>query len=510
MTFHRRLLLCALAPALLFITALGSGVWGLLRTEQAFDRYIGTEQAVAAGLSEMYAQGLQQGQALRNIVLDPANTRALENFAAAEKGYQKALDATTAAARGTPAEATVAALAPLREALAARQAEVLRLLRTGDGEAARRALVGGETPAWRALREQLLAQLETGRRSAALAHADTRAGAARALALAGVLAAVAVAVAGSGLWLMQRTVARELGGDPAAARDALRRIADGDLGFDLARHGRPEGLLGELERTRLRLRDLVAQVRSSSDAIHLASTEIASGNLDLSSRTEHAAANLQQTAAAMSTLTGDVQQGVDSARDASTLAQTAAGVARRGGEVVDRVVGTMDQINASARQIAEITGVIDGIAFQTNILALNAAVEAARAGEQGRGFAVVAGEVRSLAQRSAEAAREIKRLIGGSVDRVEDGARQVAEAGATMQEIVATVQRVSDLVGALATASGRQSQGLGEVHGAVTQLDQVTQQNAALVEESAAAAQSLRDQAAQLSQAIGTFRLQAA
>lgn len=274
MNFHRRLLLCALAPALLFITALSTGVWGLLRTEQAFDRYIGTEQAVASGLSEMYAQGLQQGQALRNVVLDPANTRALDNFNTADKAYQKAADTTLDAARGGPAEAALKTLVPLREALAARQAEVLRQVRAGDGPGAQRTLVSGETPAWRALREQLMAQLEAGRRSAAAAHTATQEGAARTVTLALALAAVAVLVAGSGLWLMRRTVARELGGDPAAAREALRRIADGDLGFDLARHGPPAGLLGELERTRQRLRELVAQVRGSTDSIHLASNEI--------------------------------------------------------------------------------------------------------------------------------------------------------------------------------------------------------------------------------------------
>jgi methyl-accepting chemotaxis protein len=211
----------------------------------------------------------------------------------------------------------------------------------------------------------------------------------------------------------------------------------------------------------------------------------------------------------MEQLTGTVKQSADSARQANQLAVSAAEVAQRGGTVVSQVVCTMDEINASSRKIADIIGTIDGIAFQTNILALNAAVEAARAGEQGRGFAVVAGEVRSLAQRSAEAAREIKALIGASVDKVDTGSRLVADAGATMTEIVASVQRVTDIIGEITAASAEQSDGIGQVNTAVTQLDQMTQQNAALVEQSAAAAESLKDQAGRLAQLVGRFRLEA-
>jgi len=307
--------------------------------------------------------------------------------------------------------------------------------------------------------------------------------------------------------VMMRQAARA--GDEMAA--LVAHLGEGDrLALDVDRVEAHTRQGRALRNALLRVNGAMVAVSQSAGSIHVASSEVATGSADLSHRTEQTASSLQQTASSMEELTGTVRHSAESAATANQLAGTAVQAARRGGQVVQQVVANMEDISASSRRIADIIGTIDGIAFQTNILALNAAVEAARAGEQGRGFAVVAGEVRSLAQRSAEAAREIKRLIGGSVDRVEDGARQVAEAGATMQEIVATVQRVSDLVGALATASGRQSQGLGEVHGAVTQLDQVTQQNAALVEESAAAAQSLRDQAAQLSQAIGTFRLQAA
>ncbi|SHN38331.1 methyl-accepting chemotaxis protein [Rhizobacter sp. OV335] len=266
-------------------------------------------------------------------------------------------------------------------------------------------------------------------------------------------------------------------------------------------------LLRSIDAMRGALTRTLNEVRGVADGISTASTQIATGNQDLSSRTEQTASSLQQSAASMEQLTATVRQSADSASQASQLASSAAQVAQRGGEVVSQVVSTMDEINTSSKKIADIIGVIDGIAFQTNILALNAAVEAARAGEQGRGFAVVASEVRSLAQRSADAAREIKGLIGQSVDRVEAGSRLVQDAGSTMSEIVVSVKRVTDMISEISAASNEQSQGIGQVNVAVNQLDQMTQQNAALVEESAAAAESLKDQAQRLSGIIGTFRL---
>jgi methyl-accepting chemotaxis protein len=286
-------------------------------------------------------------------------------------------------------------------------------------------------------------------------------------------------------------------------------VANGDLtSKSVERNSDETGqLLLALQKMSDSLTNTVTQVRSATDSINTASAEIASGNQDLSARTEQAASNLEETAASMEELTSTVRQSADAARQANQLAASAAEIAVRGGNVVGQVVTTMDEINASSKKISDIISVIDGIAFQTNILALNAAVEAARAGEQGRGFAVVAGEVRNLAQRSAEAAKEIKTLIGNSVDRVENGSRLVAEAGQTMSEIVGSVQRVSDIIGEITAASGEQSDGIGQVNVAVNQLDQMTQQNAALVEESAAAAESLKDQAARLAQVIQIFRL---
>ena len=293
------------------------------------------------------------------------------------------------------------------------------------------------------------------------------------------------------------------------ARGLIDRIAGGDLAATPQVEGNdePAALMQSLARMQQSLAHLVSQVRASTDSISTASAEIASGNQDLSQRTEQAASNLQQTASSMEQLTGTVKQSADSARQANQLASSAAEVAARGGSVVSQVVETMGEINASSKRIADIIGVIDGIAFQTNILALNAAVEAARAGEQGRGFAVVASEVRSLAQRSAEAAKEIKGLIGASVDKVDSGSRLAADAGETMQEIVGSVQRVSDIIGEITAAASEQSTGIGQVNGAVTQLDRMTQQNAALVEQSAAAAESLKEQAVSLASVVGTFRL---
>ncbi len=293
------------------------------------------------------------------------------------------------------------------------------------------------------------------------------------------------------------------------AAGVMERVADGDLTVQAPQGNSEEvkRLFGSLNSMVGKLHHTVGEVSRSAESIHVASSEVAVGSADLSQRTEETASNLQQTASSMEQLTGTVKQSAESADTANRLAHSATEVAQRGGVVVSQVVSTMNEINASSKKIADIIGVIDGIAFQTNILALNAAVEAARAGEQGRGFAVVAGEVRSLAQRSAEAAREIKGLIGDSVDKVESGSRLVADAGKTMQEIAGSVQRVTDIIGEITAAASEQSDGIGQVNTSVGQLDAMTQQNAALVEESAAAAESLKDQASKLAQVVGMFKL---
>nr|WP_315401020.1 methyl-accepting chemotaxis protein [uncultured Duganella sp.] len=327
------------------------------------------------------------------------------------------------------------------------------------------------------------------------------------LALSGLAIALGVAAAVT----IGRSLLRQLGGEPAYAAQIAGRIAGGDLTMRVAtRDGDTGSMLHAMSHMRDALAGIVTEVRGGTETIATASTEIAIGNQDLSSRTEEQASALEETASSMEQLTSAVRQNNDNARQANEFAQVAAEVARKGGQAVSQVVGTMGAINDSSRKIVDIIAVIDGIAFQTNILALNAAVEAARAGEQGRGFAVVASEVRNLAQRSASAAREIKELIGDSVEKVATGSRLVEQAGLTMDEVVASVQRVSTIMADIANAGDEQSMGIEQINKAVIEMDTVTQQNAALVEQAAAAAEALQQQAINLERVVGVFRLDAA
>jgi methyl-accepting chemotaxis protein len=324
--------------------------------------------------------------------------------------------------------------------------------------------------------------------------------------LATCLVAVLAALAG-GYWVVHRLTS-QLGAEPSDLNEAIGRVADGDLSQAIqVRPGDSHSVLAAMSRMQASLSGVVGTVRQNAEGVATASAQIAQGNSDLSSRTEQQASALEETSASMEQMGSTASQNADNARQANQLASNASEVAVQGGEVVSQVVQTMKDINDSSKKISDIIGVIDGIAFQTNILALNAAVEAARAGEQGRGFAVVAAEVRNLAQRSAEAAKEIKALISDSVDRVEQGTVLVDRAGTTMQEVVCSIRRVTDIVGEISSASQEQSAGVSQVVEAVSQMDQATQQNAALVEESAAAAASLRSQADQLLKAVAVFRL---
>ena len=506
MRFSSRLIFCSAAPAALFVLALLSSQWGLTRTQSDFNDYLKNNQAVVAQLQELYAQGLQSGQALRNIVLDPSDKQAVQNLGNARQAYDAAYADLRQRVQGTAMEAAVSNMQALRQAQSAAQDKIVQLAGE-DYDTAAAALKNEETPAWRTLREAVLQELKVARAAAEASHKDTRDRAQRMQLWSGLLALLAVVVAAALLLVMVRTVRRELGGDPAEARQALRRVADGDLS-NTGHNMSAQGLMADLQTMRSSLRELVQRVQGASVEMHHASSEIAQGNADLSARTESQASALEETAASMEQLNATVRQNADSAQTANQLAQNASQVAQQGGDVVARVVETMQDINASSARIADIIGVIDAIAFQTNILALNAAVEAARAGEQGRGFAVVATEVRALAKRSADAAKEIKQLITASVERVEDGSALADQAGSTMGEIVQAIRRVTDIMGEISAASHEQSAGVAQVGEAVMQMDQATQQNAALVEESAASAEGLRQQAEGLLHAVSRFQLE--
>ncbi|MGN8111508.1 methyl-accepting chemotaxis protein [Paraburkholderia sp. 22098] len=326
-----------------------------------------------------------------------------------------------------------------------------------------------------------------------------------------VIAAIAVLLGIVTAALISRSILRQLGGEPSAAQEMAAQIAEGNLTVSVrVAPGDRTSLMASLEAMREKLTSIVSGIKTSAESISVAAGEIAQGNQDLSQRTEEQAASLQQTAASMEELTSTVRNNTDNARQGSTLASAASATAASGGEVVQQVVATMQDISSSSTKVTEIISVIEGIAFQTNILALNAAVEAARAGEDGRGFAVVAGEVRTLAQRSATAAKEIKDLIEASVSHVTNGSQLVENAGQTMGEVVRSVKQVTDIMGEIASASSEQTKGIEQVNVAVTQMDEVTQQNAALVEQATAAAQAMSDQAESLRAAVSIFRVDAA
>ncbi|MFY2610314.1 methyl-accepting chemotaxis protein [Achromobacter ruhlandii] len=379
------------------------------------------------------------------------------------------------------------------------------LLKRGERDAARQRLLEETLPLLDSLQDHIIEISRIQAAEMADASADSRKVIDNAGMLNLILSGLAVVLGGLFAWRVSKSITAPL----AQAVSVAETVARGDLGQPIHAVTRDETgrLLRALHDMQDKLAGAVRTIRAGSETISSAAGQIAAGNTDLSSRTEEQAASLEETAASMEELASTVKQNADNARQANQLAASASEVAQRGGAVVSAVVSTMGDISASSRKISEIVSVIDGIAFQTNILALNAAVEAARAGEQGKGFAVVAGEVRSLAQRSAQAAREVKTLIEASVSKVAEGAGQAENAGTTMQEVVASVKRVTDIMGEIAAASQEQASGIEQVNRAVSQMDEVTQQNAALVEEAAAAAGSMQDQAHALVGAVGVFRL---
>jgi methyl-accepting chemotaxis protein len=509
MKLRSKMALCMAIVFLLFTVALGAAVSGMRTATARFDTFIEEDQAFLAASNTLYAQGLQMGQALRNIILAPAVAQGYKNLAAAREAFRQALPGARSLAAGDASTAQrLARVQALHQQQAALQDKIVELAKQ-DQAAAIALLNSEETPLWRKMRAELIDLIKAKDASVEAAKAELSANTHHMLVVSLLLAAGAVAVgAGVSFWLT-RSIMRQLGGEPDEAAAMAAAIAAGDLAQAIVIDDEKNtaSLMYAMRTMQQSLAHLVSKVRDGTDTITTASSEIAAGNFDLSARTEEQASSLEETAASMEELTSTVQQNTESVRHANGLASRASEVATKAGAVVDDVVGTMGAINESAKRIADITGVIDGIAFQTNILALNAAVEAARAGEQGRGFAVVASEVRNLAQRSAAAAKEIKALISDSVERVEAGSRLVNGAGETMNEVVASVKRVTDIMSEISLAGQEQSAGIAQVNQAIAQMDHVTQQNAALVEEAAAAAEAMQAQAQQLSEVVSTFRL---
>ncbi len=478
--------------------------------------------AEAMALSEKWLQGVSDLSAARALVVETREfelkhsrtddrsyhaeyeekmTEAARQLGALAEGYK-------ARVQGEQEAELVATLVKSWGAYRAAQERVIKLGREGQQMDAADIADGASSMAFEEAVAALAALTQFNHDGAQAAKAHVQRVAAQANAAVLALLALGLALGAGMAVLITRGLLRQLGGEPATAVALARAVAQGDLSTRVAlKAGDRDSLLAWLNTMQQDLARAVADVRRGSDHVAHASAEIAAGNQDLSGRTELQAGELQQTASTMEQLGATVRHNADNARQAAQLAQGASSVAQQGGEVVGQVVDTMRGIQSSSQKIADIIGTIDGIAFQTNILALNAAVEAARAGEQGRGFAVVAGEVRSLAQRSAEAAKQIKGLITDSVARVEQGTALVDRAGATMQEIVGAVKRVTDIIGEISAASAEQSAGVAQVGSAITRMDQGTQQNAALVEQSAAAATSLRQQAEQLVQAVAVFKL---
>jgi methyl-accepting chemotaxis protein len=507
-----RLFLLTSSLGLLLILVGGIGIWGMSQIDAALKTVYEDRTVPATQLAQIESLTLRNQMLLQESLIDLDAARTVQRVAQ--------IDQNIATVTSTWARYTSTYLTPEEKRLADQFAQVRgqfvagglgpiqAALKDGDHERARR-ILNNELPALYApVRDSLAAllKLQIDVAKAEYDVAEARYHQVSAVAIGAMLLALGLAAL-LGFWIA-RSIRHALGAEPHEVRQVAESVAAGRLDTVVqVRPGDEVSVMATMKRMSDTLTGIVTEVRENAESVAMASTQIAAGNVDLSSRTEEQASALQQTAASMEELSSAVQHNADNARQANQLAGSASSVATQGGQVMIQVVETMKGIQDSSHRIADIIGVIDGIAFQTNILALNAAVEAARAGEQGRGFAVVASEVRALAQRSAQAAGEVKSLIQSSNERVEQGSALVERAGATMREIEQSIARVTDIMGEISSASLEQASGVGQVNDAVTQMDQTTQQNAALVEQSAAAAESLRTQAGQLVQAVAVFSL---